>query len=135
MIRCARATVACLDFDGGQEQLEPWERIPGLLHRPQRPVVGATLSLEVGAEIKQRGAQAPADDQEEHEQQPPESAVAVEERMDRLELRVNQADFQQRRNAVRMQVLLESCKGRHHLMHGRRHERRRGDRRPSDPIL
>ncbi len=74
----------------------------------------------------------------EGDQEAPDSPIAVEERVDRFELRMAQSDMKERRKAsIQAQKSLELIESTSHVEDGWRHERRLGDRcaiRP-DPVL
>jgi hypothetical protein len=53
--------------DGRQEELDPGDRVAGLVDRLQRLVVAAAVALQVGGEIEQRRGEAASGDEEEDE--------------------------------------------------------------------
>ncbi len=76
--------------------------------------------------------------QEQHDEQPAESAVAVEERVDRLELVLDQRSLHQRwQLGLLVHEALEVAEQVAQLVRWRRHERRRLDRGAGcpDPVL
>ena len=62
----------------------------------QRVVVGLASRLEVGREIQQWLGETVADDEEEDDEKPSKTAVAIEERVDRLELVVQECRLNER---------------------------------------
>jgi hypothetical protein len=83
------------------------------------------MLLEVVREVQHGLVQHAALGEQERDQQPPDAAVAVEERVNRLELDVGQRDLDERwQVVVAMEELLQLAERRgHHMVRGR-HERR-----------
>ena len=104
----------------------------------ERVVVLLATGLEVGRQVQERLGQPVPDDEEEHDQQPSEPAVAVEERVDRLELVVQQRGLDERwQSRVLVDEALEIAQQLGRSVRRRRHERGgldRGAGRP-DPVL
>ena len=82
----ARHCIRCLRVHGAQEQLDPGKRVAGL----QRLAVALAIWLEIRAQIQHRHGKRTVLDEDEHDQQPAEAGVAIEERVQRLELVVQQ---------------------------------------------
>ena len=78
--------VAGGDDHAAQEEGEPGFPVPVFAHVLQPVVVGLVVLFEIQAEVQQRLAQHAALTQQKGDQQAAESAVAVEERVNRLEL-------------------------------------------------
>jgi len=96
------------------------------------------MLLEVVAEIEQRLPEDAALHEQERDQQPSDSSIAVQERMDGLELRVGKCCLDQYRClVVRVEVALEAVERLVHVGNGRRDERSAADRgaRWTDPVL
>src|ERR1035441_2863965 len=108
-------------LDAAEEEPEP--TLPVALEPNGRQVRKVLVSMapEVGAQVQDWGLQHTALAEQQGDEQPPDPAVAVEERMDGLELRVDQpADDQEGEARVQtvssMDVLLEGTDGLfHHL--------------------
>src|SRR5205085_6434799 len=98
-----RGLGGCVDY-AGKEEIEPALPIAGLAHGLQALVVRAPVRLEVEAEVQQRLAHHLALAQKKRDQQPAEAAVAVEERVDRLELHVREARHYEHRDLGRFRV-------------------------------
>src|SRR6266498_1531461 len=96
------------------------------------------MLLEERAEIEQRLLEELLRLQQERDEQPADAAVAVEKRMDRLELIVNERQADQRREMrLGVQELLEQVERGVHLRDRRRDVRRLRDLRSRlpDPVL
>src|SRR5580693_9363120 len=96
------------------------------------------MELEVVAQIQKWVMQSTFVDEQECNQQPSDSSVPVEERVDRLELSVCQADFdQQRVGRGCVEEHLEVVQGLEHVGHGRWDECCGGERSAlgTDPVL
>jgi len=91
MTRCARSTASmdCV-WTALRKGLDPRHRVSRLVEDLLRVVVALTVALELCAEVQQWSAEPMTGLQEEDEQPPAEAPIAVEEGMDRLELRVQQ---------------------------------------------
>src|SRR5690606_32015413 len=91
-----------------QKKFQPSFKVTTIPHRLQTLIVGLPVLLEVMREIQHRLAEHPALAQQKRDEQPPCATVALEEGMDRLELRMGQADLhQQRKLVLLMQESLE----------------------------
>ena len=80
-----------------------------------------TSPLEIRAEVKKRRGNDVSIDQEQSDQETAHPAVAVQEWMDRLELRVRQRRVDQRQQVHVMQKLLPIAETLHQLRGRRRH--------------
>lgn len=86
-----------LRADTIEEQREPSVEVASLPHCLERVVVVVATPLEIRRQVVEKRLGEPAPhDEEEHDQQPSEPAVAIEERVDRLELVVEQGGLDQR---------------------------------------
>ena len=104
-----------------EEEREPVLVCPLGPDRVQERVVLRPVPLQEEGQVQQRPGEDPLPAEVERDQQPPDPAVAVEERVDRLELRVDQRDPDQRRDrVVRLDERLERDQGRPDLRGGRR---------------
>ena len=104
-----------------EEEREPVLVRPLHPDRVQERVVLRPVPLQEEPQIQQRAREDPLPAEVERDQQPPDTAVAVEERVDRLELRMDQRDPDQRRDRViRLDERLERGQGRPDLVGGRR---------------
>ncbi len=83
-----------------QEELEPLLHLTALSDSLQSVVVVGPVGLEEATQVQQRARQQVTFDQEEDDQQAPEPAVAVEERVDRLELVMGERGRDERRQVV-----------------------------------
>src|SRR6266498_5290977 len=124
-------------LDAAEEEPEP--RLPVSVdpYGLQAVVVLGAVLLEEPAQVQERQREhLPLTEQERHEQ-PSDAPVAVEERVDRLELRVGEPGVHERRERLIVQELLEVAENVHELPRWRRHERRVSDRRGAgaDPVL
>src|SRR5690606_22902092 len=78
-----------------KEEVDPGHPVPELAHPQQEVHVAVAVSLEERAEVEERAIEATVTDQEERDQEPADPAVAIAERMDRLELVVNEGELHQ----------------------------------------
>src|SRR5205085_2086866 len=76
--------------DAVEEEREPSLPVSVLPHIVQQLVVVRAMLLEVQAEIKKRVAENTGIRKHQRDEQPSDTAIAVEERMDRFELHVRQ---------------------------------------------
>lgn len=84
-------------FDTFQEEVNPCFPVAVLADAIEQFVVAAAVLLEEQAQLEQRLLQHPGIDQHQHDQQPAQSAVAVQKRVDGLELHVGQGGPHQHR--------------------------------------
>ena len=110
---------------------------PSRAHPLQQVVVVLAMGLEKKAQIQQRLAQGFFLAEQQRNQKPPQPAVAVEKRMDRFKLNVDQSQLHQQRQrfAVVVQELLERIETLHQPVRWRRNERRITRPRAADPVL
>ena len=95
-------------------------------------------AVDVRGDVEQRGGEQTPLDQQERDEQPPESTIAVKEGVDRPELVVDRSDAQEwRQVGVGMEVLLEGVQAHRHQFRCRRHVGRRVDDSTwrTDPVL
>ena len=71
-----------------EEELQPGSPLTVRTHALQQDVVLVAMALQIGGEVQQRARQTLAVDQEQRDKQPPQAAVAADERVDGLELLV-----------------------------------------------
>jgi hypothetical protein len=123
--------------DSCEEEAEPSFPVAGLADRGEAVVVLGPVSPEVDAEVEERAVQDSPVDEEEADQESPDTAVTVQERVDRLELRMSEPDVDQCRQLVVVEKPLEVVEGLLHLVNRRRHERRlgQGGVLGADPVL
>src|SRR5690606_27196199 len=120
-----------------QEESEPGLPVAFPPDEVEQRVVLLAVLLEVEAEVEQRIAQHAVVAEQKRDQEPADAAVAVEERMDRLELHVGEAGPDEVRQAVA--PIVEEALERSHRVRDRgvrrRHEH--GITRPgaADPVL
>jgi hypothetical protein len=100
-----------LDGDTVQEELEPLGDLAALSDVLQPVVVVALALIEVAGEIQQRCRQPPAVREVEHDEEPPEPPVAVEERVNGLELVMQQGTPYEQRQAWRLIWLVRNSPG------------------------
>src|SRR5690606_15029864 len=100
-----------------QEESQPG--LPAALPPPEVEQRGVRLAarLEVEAEVQQRIAQHAIVAEQERGQEPADAAVAIEERMDRLELHVGEAGPDEVRQAV-APIVEEALECPHGVRHG-----------------
>ena len=108
-----------------------------LAHAHEIVVVKRAVALEKIRQVQHRSLQDPFADEVEGNHEAPNTPVAVQKRMDRLELIVDERDLQQFREVVLL-VMHESLEVRHQVIdqgvHGR-HEYGVVDRGAADPVL
>lgn len=94
--------------DAGQEEGEPPRPVTVRRDPKQVLVIGISAGFDPGGDVQQRRRQQPPFDQQEDNQEPTDPAVAVYERMYRLELVVEATNSDQRRvGVIGMKILLE----------------------------
>lgn len=83
-----------------QKELESY--LPGTLVADclQKVVVGLAMFFEEMGQVKKRSSEDSVFDQKEGNQEAPNAAVAVEKRVDRLEVRMRYADLDQHRHRL-----------------------------------
>jgi hypothetical protein len=92
--------------------------------------------LEEEAQVEEGLAQDPALHQHQHDQQPPQTPVAIEERVDRLELHVDKGRHHQPREViVGMEETLQIRHAALHQPRGRRYEAGVASSGATDPVL
>ena len=111
--------------------------IAGVANVLEQFVVSLPMRLEVETEIKDRLSQNAGSTQQKCDEETTETAVAVEERMDRFELHVSHRRPYQQRNAgmIRVQEALERIEAFHQPFRRRGHERRITRSCAADPVL
>jgi hypothetical protein len=103
-----------------QKEFQPALPIALVPNGRQAVVVLGATGLEIGAQVKQRPVQRTPLAQQEGDEEPPHSAVAVKESVDRLELSMRQAALQEHREAAGVvQKLLQVVETRVDLGNGR----------------
>ncbi len=130
--------VVRLGLDAVQEQPEPAVEVAPVTNPLERVVVRLTTALEEGRKVQQRRGKPVANDEEEHDQETADTAIAVEERVDRLELVVHESRLDERRELrIVVDEALEIAEQTSKLAGGWRNERRRFYRRAGrpDPVL
>src|SRR5947207_3028551 len=123
--------------DTRQEEIEPTLPVAGLAHGLEALVIGVAVGLEIKAEIEERAAQHALLAEEQRDKQPPEPAVAVEERVDGLELYMSEPRLHEDGNLRRSRVQepLEIAHASPDLARRRRHEGSIARPRAADPVL
>lgn len=132
-----RSVVA--DFgDAAQEELYPLLPVATGADRHETVVVFGAVLLEVMAEVEERQPQDATLAEKESDEQAPDAAIAVEEWVDRLELRVGKsAEDEHGHGRGAVEEKLELPHGVVHVRDGRRNERGLGERASArtDPVL
>ena len=110
---------------------------PSRAHPLQQVVVMVAMCFEKKTQIQQRLPQRFFLAKQQCDQQPAKPAVAVEKRMDRFKLHVNQPQLNQQRQrfAFVVQELLKRIETLHQSIRWRRNERRISRSRAADPVL
>ncbi len=124
--------------DATQEEREPGLPSAQIPNGLEVVVVLLAVPLEVVREVKDRLVQDASFREEERDQQTADAPVAVEERVDRLELHMCQSDLDERRQVVGLvNELLEVAKRVGNDVMRRRHEASGVDHRTgrTDPVL
>ena len=88
--RCGRSLFGSVP-DTGQEEFQPGLPLALRPHSVQQVVIGGPVLLEIEAQVEDWFAQHACGAQQKCDERPPQAAVAVEERVNRLELDVNQS--------------------------------------------
>jgi hypothetical protein len=101
----------------------------------QQFVVTIAMRLEVPAQVEQRLLEHAALAEQKREQEPPHPSVAVEKRVNGLELHMHQSEFDQQRQPVVIEVLLEAVQALQHGIGGRRDEKCIPRTGSSNPVL
>lgn len=114
--------VACLSADAAKEEGDPRYEVALLARDQQVVVVLAAMLFEVGGEVEQRLAERAAQHQHQRDHQTSDPTVAVEERMDRLELVVGDGELHEQREVGLVEELLQIAQRALHLAGGWRHE-------------
>ena len=78
--------IASLFRNTDKEEVDPFTPLSDLTDSEHEPVVPLPMSLEIGAQVQQRLRQQAVVTKQYGDQQPANAAVAIEERMDGLEL-------------------------------------------------
>ena len=127
-------------LDAFEEEIDPGFPVALLAHAIEQLVVAAAVLLEEQAQIEQRLLQHASLDQHQHDQQPAQATIAVQKRVDGLELHVGQGGPHQHRQGVRtiwsaMDEVLQLAHARTYQPLRRWHEA--GVARPgaADPLL
>src|SRR5690242_7028324 len=111
-------------FNAPQKELEPAFPIPILANSHQAVVIVSPMHLQKQAQVEKRPTQHLPFTQKERDEEPADTTVAVEERVNRLELSVGQPAVNQDGQAGVMQEFLEVVERRLHLVNGRWYEAR-----------
>jgi hypothetical protein len=90
--------------DSAQEENEPAFPIAALAHGLQVIVVGPSVAFEVVREIQDWFVERAAFAQEKRDQQPTHTAVAIEEGVNSLELRVSESNLDEQRYVLVVSV-------------------------------
>ena len=114
--------VACLLSDATEKEPDPRHQVALLAGEEQMVVVLAAMLLEVGREVEQRLWQCLAQYEHERDHQSADAAVAVEERMDDLELVVSDGELDQEREFGLVEEAFEVGERVVHLVGRRRDE-------------
>src|SRR4051794_26977003 len=133
-----RCRVATYLFHAGQEKLQPSLPIAIIANRRQTVIVLRTMRFQINTQVEQGLFQDVAFAEEKRHEQSSDSPVAVQERMDGLELRVGESAVNQRRQRLAVvKKLLECVERIMHRGHRRRDESRirQGAVRRPDPVL
>src|SRR5207245_11459215 len=85
-------------LDAVEKKREPCLPIPGGPHSRQQIVVDLSMRLEEQAQVHDRLAQSTGGAEPKRDEQPPEPSIPIEKRMDRFELRMNEAGLNQNRD-------------------------------------
>ena len=112
-------SVPGLEFHPAQEIRQPRLPFPVFRHPLQAGVVLLARSFKVSAQVEKGFRQEAAGDEQQRNEQAADAPVAVEKRMDGLELRVDERGVHQRREGVVVKELLPLPKAGHQLA-GRR---------------
>ena len=122
--------------DAGQEELHPGLPSPRLALL-QEPVVVVAPGFQEQAEIEDRLAQHPRLAEDQRDEQPTQAPIAVEKRVDRLELDVGQArpDERGQRRILAVQEALERIEAFVQSIGRRRHEQGVAGPGSADPVL
>jgi len=101
-----------------QEELQPTLPVPVKAHRGQPGEVFVAVLAKVGAEIEDRTRQGAALTEQHRDEESPHATVTVEERVDSLELGVNEpAAYQERESAVALRLMYEMLECRESVTH------------------
>ena len=123
--------------DAIEKKLKP--SLPGAVFANllQQAIVVGAMGLQIEAEIEERLPQDVVDAQIQRHQEAADAAVAVQERMQGLELNMEQARLDQGRQArgVLVHEALEGVEASLQLRHGRRYEESVSRPGPTDPVL
>jgi hypothetical protein len=119
-----------------QEKLKPTVDVPALANGLQGGHIVVAIPFKVGGEVQQRLIEDVLLDEVEDDQEAAEAAVAVQERVDRLELEVGEgAPNEEREIHVLVQKRLEIVERILEEISRRRHEKRVGGVGSADPVL
>jgi hypothetical protein len=134
---CRRHRLASRGGHRVGEEGQPRLPIPRLPHLVEQGVVLCAVRFEVEAQIQHRLRQHPLGTKQQGDEEAAQTAVAVEERVDSLELHVGQRRLHQRRRARRLivQEPLQVPHAEEHLTRRRGHEDRIPGPRAADPVL
>ena len=121
-----------------QEEREPAFPIAGVAHRLKTRIILSLMAFEEMRDVENRFRENLPFAEKKHDQQPPHPAVAVEEGVNRLELRMGQPDPDERGEiVVAVEKGLQIAQRTRHLLERRRHEDRVARRAAgrADPVL
>jgi hypothetical protein len=135
-LRCVDGA-GCRRGDAIEEEVEPRFPLAAVSHAIEQPVVIVAVLLEIQAQVEQRLLQHSGVMQQKRDQQPPDTTVSVQERVDRFELHVSQRSRYEH-GILRARLVKGALERRHQLIDQRR--RRRYEVRvprpgPADPVL
>ncbi len=121
--------------DAAQEKREPCLKVAYVPHCLKPLVVLLPMTLEVVGQVEDRLLQRAALAQQKRDEEPTDAAVAVEKRMDGLELRMRQTDLHEQRQVVLLvKKRLECAERRRHLRGRRRNDVASASVQPPGPI-
>jgi hypothetical protein len=120
-----------------QEERDPRFPVSVAADTIQEVVVRGAIPFEIEAEVEERVAEDPRLAEQQRDEETADAAVAVEKRMDRLELHVRQGRAQEHRHAVALRVkeLLELRHALGNRRVWRRHESGVSRSRATNPVL
>jgi hypothetical protein len=101
----------------------------------QEFVVTVAVTLKIEAQVEQRLPKHAALAEQEREQEPSQTPIAIQKRMDGLELHMHQAELDQQRQPVVMEVLLEGIEALHQRLGRRRYKKGIAWPASTNPVL
>ena len=114
--------VASLLTDTTKEEGDPWHEVAALAGDQQVVVVLAAVLLEERGEVQQRPGQRVAQHEHQRDHQSSDATVAVEERMDHLELVVRDRQLHEQWEVGLVEELLQVAERVAHVVGWRRHK-------------